>query len=126
MTERTMGNENLTRLEADEQARRYRRTWDEFEARVREQIANPAEAKPLELGQAVAWMIRDNGKANDISAVHHYYENGQTFCRLAIPPIQQHLPVLPSLDKCRRCEAMSRRAVRYAKLGIGAELRASA
>ena len=101
--------------------------WDELESVVRAQ----AEEKPdreLALGEKVAWMTRDNGKASDISAVHCHYENGHTFCRLAIPPTKQHLPLLPSLQVCRRCQAMGSRALHHARLaGMKApELKASA
>lgn len=100
--------------------------WNQLEALVRIQNAEPVEAKPLELGQAVAWISRDNGKASNVSAVHHHYQNGQTFCRLDIPEQKQHLPVLPSLDVCKRCAAMSQRALHYAKLATSVNLKASA
>jgi hypothetical protein len=90
--------------------------WNELEALVRAQ-QEPEKKTPLVLGQAVAWISRHNGKADYVSAVHHHYEDGKTFCRLEIPPRIQHLPVLPSLGVCRRCEAMSRRALHIAKLG---------
>lgn len=114
-----------SRLEADEQARKRRMSWDHLEATVRAQNANAPEAKPLEFGQAVAWISRDNNKASNVSAVHHHYQNGQTFCRLDIPPARQHLPVLPSLDVCRRCAAMSRRALHYAHLQAAAAAKAA-
>lgn len=110
-------SETSVRMMEDEQARQRRAAWDRLEAAVRSQIAEPVEAKPLELGDAVAWVTRDNGKANGLSAVHHHYQNNQTFCRLDIPHAEQHFPVLPSLDPCKRCAAMSRRAVHFAKLG---------
>lgn len=115
------------RLEQDARDRRYRLTWDDFEARVRTWLSELPPAKPMELGDAVAWIGRENGKADRITAVHHYCENGQTFCKLAIPSAVQHIPVLDSLDVCPRCRAMSRRAVHYAKMAAQrAELRVSA
>lgn len=105
-----------TRIEADAQTRKRRMAWDHLEAVVRAQHAEPVGAKPLELGQAVAWIIRENGNASHLSAIHHHYADGRTFCNLDIPPAKQHLPVLPSLDVCKRCAAMSRRALHYAKL----------
>lgn len=105
-----------TRIISDEQARKRRMAWDYLEAVVRAQHAEPVEPEPLKLGQAVAWISRDNGKANTVSAIHHYHDKGRTFCNLDIPPAKQHLPILPSLDECKRCAAMSRRAVAYAKL----------
>jgi hypothetical protein len=94
-------------------------TWNELEAMVRAVNALPVTDDPLTLGQPVAWITRSNGKADYVSAVHHHYENGQTFCRLDIPPARQHLPLLPSLAVCTRCAAMSRRALHYAKLAVG-------
>ena len=106
----------MVRLEQDEQDRRRRMIWDDFEARVRDWLVITAEEKPLEHGQAIAWMLRDNDRANGISAVHHYAEKGRTFCHLTIPPVKQHLPVLSFLHECKRCRVMSARAVRYAKM----------
>lgn len=103
------------RILEDERSRQRRMAWDRLESIVRSELER-VEAKPLELGEAVAWMVRVNGKAHDLSAVHHHYENNQTFCRLDIPPVEQHLPVLSSLHPCKRCAAMSRRAILYAKL----------
>ena len=100
--------------------------WDQLEAIVRAQYGGPVEDKELALGEAVAWISRDNGKASNVSCVHHHYENGKTFCRLTIPPTKQHLPLLSSLEPCKRCVAMSRRALHYAKLSGSFGLKASA
>lgn len=106
----------LKRLQQDEEARRHRMAWDNLEATVRAENARPVPDRIPVLGEAVAWISRDNGKASNVSAVHHYYEDGRTFCRLAVPGAALHLPILPSLDVCTRCDAMSRRALHYAKL----------
>lgn len=90
-------------------------TYDELEAIVRVRNSQ-LPVKELALGDKVAWMTRSNGKADEVSHIHRHYENGRTFCRLAIPPQSQHLPILPSLKTCRRCEAMSRRALEYARI----------
>jgi hypothetical protein len=90
--------------------------WRQLEAIVRAQYQGPVPDVPLALGEAVAWISRDAGKASNVSAIHHHYENRKTFCRLDIPPTKQHLPLLASLEPCKRCAAMSRRALHYAKL----------
>lgn len=99
-------------------------TYDELEAVVRAQYAEPKE-RQLALGDKVAWITRSNSKADTLSSLHRYHEEGRTFCRLAIPPEKQHLPPLPTLHVCGRCKAMSARALEYARLAsIG--LKASA
>jgi hypothetical protein len=99
--------------------------WNDLEAVVRAQNARPIKEKELTLGERVAWITRVRNAAETVSAVHCHYENRQTFCRLAVPPTAQHLPLLPGLLICRRCEAMARRAVHYARIA-GVELKASA
>jgi hypothetical protein len=64
----------------------------------------------LQTGDRVSWVIRSNGKACGVSSIHRVYENGKTFCKHVIPPEEQHLPPLKSLNICGRCENMNRRA----------------
>lgn len=92
-------------------------TFDELEALVRVQNAERVD-RPLEMGDQVAWMTREGGRSAALTAVHRYFENGKTFCHLAVPPQQQHLSILPSLKVCGRCRALSSRAMHYARLTI--------
>lgn len=93
-------------------------------ARV-ERTAERSEPRDPGRGDQVAWVRKDGaGKTSGVTSIHVATGEGDTFCKAVIPPTKQHLPPLASLDICRRCKAMSARALAYDAQAIRvAELR---
>lgn len=70
---------------------------------------------PLELGAEVAWVIKSAGKTVGLSAIHRYFENGETFCNHPVPPVDRQLDlrlIRKAMNVCSRCEAMCARALK--------------
>lgn len=99
MTERTMGTENPTRLEDDENARRSR--WDPH---VIEAEAKRRPVPPLERGDIVVWTKRHGGCVSGLSEAHRAFpECGITYCSMRLPNDAQRVDVTLITESVRTC-----------------------
>ena len=61
-------------------------------------------------GDQVVWLTEKTGHH---TAVHRYFQGGQTYCSRAVPPDDRVIPFHPRYNNCCSCERMYERAEKY-------------
>jgi hypothetical protein len=76
------------------------------------QLADGESSMSVATGDEVAWVNRSRaGVAVGLSSVHRVFALGKTYCGSDIPPADQRLPILVSLNVCSKCDRMHARNV---------------
>lgn len=67
------------------------------------------------MGDELAWVTTTYGRTSGLSAIHRYFEQGETFCRHPVPPEKRLLDltlVRVALHRCSRCNELAARAMK--------------